>query len=78
MAAPLPPPDDLPQQPGNFPPALKWAVALIVIGGLAEWLYRSVSPTAGYTLIAIVILAYTVQHGTDNFTNFFKKVGIPV
>ena len=68
--APVPPGT----QPGQFPVVLKWSVALLVVGGLAEWLDRHVSPTAGYSLVAIVLLGYVAQHGTTAFSDFFNNV----
>jgi hypothetical protein len=54
---------------------LKWLVALLVIGGLAEWLAKNVSPTAGYSLVAIVVLGYASTGGNvDKINAFFGNV----
>lgn len=58
MALPLVTPPAPPSGVTSLPPVIKWAVALLVIGGTAEWLAKSVSPTAGYGLVGIVVVAY--------------------
>lgn len=71
-------PPQIPPNPTGqgFPPVLKWAVALMVIGGISEWLYRAVSPGAGYALVALVLMGYAaVPEHLTNINTFFANVG---
>lgn len=69
-----PPPSPSPGGTAAIPPVLKWATALLIIGGLSEWLYRNVSPGTGYSLVAIVLLGYAATNGTGDITGFINTV----
>lgn len=76
-ASPLPPPTTTPAPIATIPPIVKWAVAVIIVGGFGELLASKVSPGAGYGFIFIVLFGYALAG--DNLTEFrdgLKALGI--
>ena len=57
-----------------LPPWLKFAIALGVVGAVAEGLYK-VSPTGAYMFILVVIFGFAaVGSNLNNLNNFFTSV----
>ena len=71
MAAPTTPP------PVNLPPWLKFAVALAVVGGVAELIYK-INPTASYLFVLVVIFGFAaVGTNLSNINTFLASVRNP-
>lgn len=80
MAIPPPPQPTTDPRPSNgLPPIIRWMVAVIIVGGVAEWLGSNVSPYAGYGLVFIVLFGYALTGSNlSEFIAGLNALGIAV
>ena len=58
---------------------LRWLTAVVIVGGLAEYLNKNVSPQAGYGLVYIVLLAYAITGNNFNeVAKGLKALGLDI